>query len=88
MNQTLRPHNGVYLDRSFRRQHQQAIPLRIPSAEPVSDRSSRSLLDGVVVVLLGLGLGASLLLAVAMVLGAGWLVIKLALELARLVGQT
>lgn len=81
--------NGVYLDRSFRRQrHRQAVPLRIPSSEQhVSDRSSRSLLDGVVVVLLGLGLGASLLLAVAMLLGAGWLVIKLALELARLVGR-
>jgi hypothetical protein len=89
-----RPHtNGVYLDRSFgrrgRRGHwrTQAVPLRIPADPPAVERPPHTLLDVVFVVMVGFSLGASLLLGIALLLGAAWVVVWLALELARLVGR-
>lgn len=85
--------NGVYLDRSFRRRRgqprwrTQAVPLRIPAGVVPDERRSRTLLDLVLVTMVGFSLGASLLLGIALVLGAAWLVVKLALELARLLGR-
>lgn len=86
--------NGFYLHNGFRmRRHgqrqswpTQAVPRLIPS-EPLERRGPWTwhALDVLFALLLGLGLAASLLLAIALVLGAGWLVARVALELVRLV---
>jgi hypothetical protein len=81
-----RPRGGVYHDASFRRRSRlrfkqavRALPL------PSGGVRATDWQDVALVVMLALGFGASLLLGVAAVLGLGWLVVKLALELLRLV---
>lgn len=63
----------------------QAVPRLITMNGRVTERYARPrVLDWCIYVLVGLGLAASVLALVAVVLGAAWLVLWLAIELARL----